>query len=603
MGEALTAPELTRRPPANGGLRGRVLGPYRLVTELGAGGMGTVWFAEHVSIGRRVAIKVLHPELSADPEPLARFVREARAVNAIRHPNIVDITDIGEQDGLSFLVMELLEGETLGARLERGNPSVDDAVAIAKQIVLALSAAHGQGIVHRDLKPENIFLCAGDDEELLVKVLDFGIAKLGTDGGFGGGGTRPGLVLGTPLYMSPEQCMGDRSLDGRSDQYSLGVVLYEMLVGAPPFESDSFGRLVVMHSHEAPTPPCEHDPSIPEPVSDVVLRALAKSPSDRFESADALAEALELAIQGEPISPEVAAKLDLERRQGFAVAQKLQAILRRRFAYGRAELPGIPVVVAQCLQMLQDENTDLAKVARSLELDPLVASRLVRVVNSPIYGRRGKIASVQQAVSRLGIKRTRSILLELSVRRVFTSRDPQIRSIFRALWEHCVAVGTLARGLAQHVTDAPPPDVAYLAGLLHDVGKPIVAAFLLDAERALLDSLGESWMADTLWLRVVEQTHHEAGLALARQWDLPETVLSAIEGIEDYDRRQPGSCVNIVRYANALARLEGLDAGQIDRAEAERSAIEGRTVLGISEDLEAQLTSELANIVRSMTAA
>ena len=202
MGNTLP-PERDREPS----LAGRMLGSYRIVTELGAGGMGTVWYAEHVRIGRRVAIKILHPELSADPEPVGRFVREARAVNAIRHPNIVDITDIGDDDDLVYLVMELLEGETLGARLERDEQlPLATTLTMVKQIALALSAAHERGVVHRDLKPENIFLCAHADYPDRVKVLDFGIAKLAGPGVFGRG-TRPGLV------PQPHPGHGDRRAD------------------------------------------------------------------------------------------------------------------------------------------------------------------------------------------------------------------------------------------------------------------------------------------------------------------------------------------------------------------------------------------------------
>ncbi|MEQ8458711.1 MAG: HDOD domain-containing protein [Sandaracinaceae bacterium] len=597
MGNTLP-PERDREPS----LAGRMLGSYRIVTELGAGGMGTVWYAEHVRIGRRVAIKILHPELSADPEPVGRFVREARAVNAIRHPNIVDITDIGDDDDLVYLVMELLEGETLGARLERDEQlPLATTLTMVKQIALALSAAHERGVVHRDLKPENIFLCAHADYPDRVKVLDFGIAKLAGPGVFGRG-TRPGLVLGTPTYMSPEQCMGDGEIDARSDQYALGVVTYEMLTGLPPFESDSFGRLVVMHSTEAPAPLMKHVPEMPVAVSDVVLRALSKRPEDRYEDVRAFTDALEEAASGKAAPAQsFSGKREMERRQSVVVGRELTKILRRRLAYGRAQLPGIPAVVSVCLQELDDPEADLGKVAALIERDPLVSSKLLRVVNSPAFGGRGRISSIRQAVSRIGIKRTRSILLELSVRQVFTSRDPRIRSIFRKLWEHCLAVGTLARGIAQHVEDGPEPDVAYLGGLLHDVGKPIVAAYLLDAERNLMEALGESWMADTVWLGIVEQFHREAGKALAKEWDLPPPVARSIEQSERFDHSEPRCLANLVCYANALVRIEGIDVGNIDYPEAHALALEGRGCFDVPEELEADLLSDLGEHVRALT--
>jgi serine/threonine-protein kinase len=206
-----------------GSLTGHVLGSYRLVTELGQGGMGTVYYAEHVSLPRRAAVKILGADIARDPVLVERFFDEARAANRIRHPGIVDVFDLGTAHGLHFLVMEFLEGETLGARLERVKRlSPRDVVELFDDVADALAAAHERGIVHRDLKPENIFLAHGAAGEV-VKVLDFGIAKL--IGHADVRRTSAGLVLGTPAYMSPEQCVGAADLDGRSDIYSLGVVI------------------------------------------------------------------------------------------------------------------------------------------------------------------------------------------------------------------------------------------------------------------------------------------------------------------------------------------------------------------------------------------
>jgi putative nucleotidyltransferase with HDIG domain len=581
-------------------LTGRTLGAYRVVTELGEGGMGTVWFGEHQRIGRRVAIKVLHPHLSSQPEPVARFVREARAVNEIRHPNIVEVTDFGEKDGLIYLVMELLEGETLGARLERqGRLSLATALHVARQIALALSAAHERGVVHRDLKPENVFLCAHDDYPDHVKVLDFGIAKLaaGASPGLGDERTRPGLILGTPTYMSPEQCAGDRDVDHRSDQYSLALVLYEMLTGAPPF-TGSVGEVLASHAREIPVPARERDAAIPEGVSRALARALAKAPDRRFSTVKELVAALSAPPSERPPSPTPAepaseARRAVERRQSAAVGHELAGILRRRFAHDRVELPSIPGVASECLRMLEHEDADLGAVARTLERDPLLVSRVMRIVNSASLGGRGAIDSVPRAVSRLGIKRIRAILREQSVRHVFRSRDAKIRRTFQQLWEHCVAVGTLARGVAQRIERAPDPDLAYLAGLLHDVGKPIVGTYLLDAERQLLDSLGKSWMAESVWLQVVESSHRVAGLSLARRWDMPAEIVALMEREERYYPAEGASCGNLVRYANALARVEGIDAGRIDVEEALETLLEGREVLGVDEGLEEELTRRL----------
>jgi serine/threonine-protein kinase len=221
--------------------------------------MGAVYLAVHPGIGRKAAVKVLHPELARDRDIVTRFLNEARAANAIRHPGIVEIFDSGTLDsGAPYIVMELLEGESLTSRLLRGRLPLDQCLEIARQAAAALGAAHAQGIVHRDLKPDNLFLVpdALEPERERVKVLDFGIAKL-NPGSIGAGSvrTRTGAVLGTPVYMSPEQCRGTREIDRRADVYALGVILYEMVCGRPPFYSEGFGELAHLHISEPPPPP------------------------------------------------------------------------------------------------------------------------------------------------------------------------------------------------------------------------------------------------------------------------------------------------------------------------------------------------------------
>lgn len=251
--------------------------------------MGAVYLAEHPEIGRRVAIKVLRPELIKDPQLLLRFLNEARAANAIRHPNIIEILDSGTtNDGTPYLVMELLEGEVLSGRIRRlGRLPVADVMEFSYQVASALAAAHGKGIIHRDLKPDNLFIVAdpSDASRERMKVLDFGIAKLQIYPTGGGMQTRTGTLMGTPVYMSPEQCLGTKTIDARSDIYALGIIIYEMLSGAPPFLSEGFGELVNMHLNMRPLPLRQLDPTIPQGLSDAVAKALEKSPEARQRSA------------------------------------------------------------------------------------------------------------------------------------------------------------------------------------------------------------------------------------------------------------------------------------------------------------------------------
>src|SRR5215470_4324272 len=228
---------------------GETLGGYRITSKIGEGGMGVVYEAEHLMIGRRAAIKCLLPELSANAEACGRFFIEARAAALISHPSLVDIYDSGHtESGSAYIIMEFLDGEDLGTHLRReGKMDLRMTVAVCRQVASALGAVHQKGIVHRDLKPDNLFLVRtpGNAKVFRVKVLDFGIAKLtGPENKDLSVKTRTGSVLGTPSYMSPEQCRGHGKVDWRSDVYSLGCIMYEMLVGHPPFQGSGYGEVL-----------------------------------------------------------------------------------------------------------------------------------------------------------------------------------------------------------------------------------------------------------------------------------------------------------------------------------------------------------------------
>ncbi|HEY8432683.1 MAG TPA: serine/threonine-protein kinase, partial [Sandaracinaceae bacterium] len=235
-------------------LVGRTLaGTYRIDALLGAGGMGAVYAATHVRTGRPYAVKVLLPEVAARPGALARFRREAEAIGALGHANIVAIHDFAESDGLAYLVMDRLEGEDLGARIERGPLPLGEAIAIAGQIAAGLAAAHARGIVHRDLKPANVFLARQPGAPERAVLLDFGLAKSVAPEGDLARLTASGVVLGTPQYMSPEQASG-APVDARTDLYSLATILYEMLAGAPPFSAPSVPVLFAKLVSDPPPP-------------------------------------------------------------------------------------------------------------------------------------------------------------------------------------------------------------------------------------------------------------------------------------------------------------------------------------------------------------
>ncbi len=257
---------------------GSPVGEYEIQTQIGEGAMGTVYSAVHPLIGKTVAIKVLKPELCANQASIDRFVQEAQAVNRIGHPNIVDVFSLGElPDGRAYFVMEWLRGEDLKARLSRGPLSVDDTCEVLTSIAFALEAAHGKDVVHRDLKPDNVFLHQVDNGPILVKLLDFGIAKLMREKAMEK--TQTGNMLGTPRYISPEQARGV-DVTHRADIYSLGVMAYEMLSGRPPFTGETGMDLVVKHLNEAP-PPLSQFARVPRPLERCIMSMLAKDPAER----------------------------------------------------------------------------------------------------------------------------------------------------------------------------------------------------------------------------------------------------------------------------------------------------------------------------------
>ena len=266
---------------------GTSVGNYRLDQLIGQGAFGSVYLAIHPNIQRKIAVKVLDKH---QPDVIKRFMAEARAASSINHPNIIEIFDQGEtEDGHFYYYMEALEGEDLERIVQRqvrkhGRMSPTEAAPYIQQVCSALHAAHGQGIVHRDLKPENIFLVGGEGG--VVKVLDFGIAKLLEAEAGEGGGTKTGMIMGTPLYMAPEQCAGRvRDISARSDIYSIGVMIYYCLGGRHPFKSDAYTQILMDHINEPPPPLGDLEPSLPGDLVDLVMSCLAKDPAERPQTA------------------------------------------------------------------------------------------------------------------------------------------------------------------------------------------------------------------------------------------------------------------------------------------------------------------------------
>lgn len=277
-----------------------VSGKYRIDRVIGRGGMGAVYQATNTAIGKRVALKFLDAEAARDLDAVTRFQREAEAASAVESAHIVHIFDSGTaEDARPFLVMELLSGEDLRARLRReGTIPLEEVVHIAGQVLRALSRAHAAGIVHRDLKPDNIFLCQRDDDPMFVKIVDFGISKVSRKTVTADTLTRRGVVLGTAFYMSPEQAQAFRDIDGRTDLYSLGAIMYEALAGRPPHVGSAYEAVLIDICTKDAEDVRKHARDVPEAIAAMIAKALERDRAGRYQTATEMYDALAAAAPG-----------------------------------------------------------------------------------------------------------------------------------------------------------------------------------------------------------------------------------------------------------------------------------------------------------------
>ncbi len=613
-------------------LIGQSVGSYVITSLLGEGGMGKVYLARHSLIGRKAAVKILNPDIASDEESVSRFFTEARLVNDIRHPNIVEITDFGQFSSYYCIVMELLEGETLAARLQRSR-TLDEATAVRifRQVTSALGAAHEQGMVHRDVKPENIFLRNHPDYPDFVKVLDFGIAKLLGGNSLVGHHTKTGTVIGTPAYMSPEQCLGEASLDLRSDIYSLGVVLYEALTGRQPFVGDTLGRLIVCHVSEAPVPPSTVNPHVSGGMSAVVMRALAKLPRDRFASMKELREALEIApvrapavnvvngrhrpitrpIPMDPRAPpspppltaatrgagpasmpapagrasEDNATVDIDAVDtAHQQAVKLVSLVLERFSTGRVELPAMSEVTERCLELLRRSNLGFTEVAKTISQVPHLRSRVMRLANSAAFPSLMPATTLDMAIARLGTEGMHDALVEFAARDVLEGRQPtRVKETLRRIWPQSIGAGLIAGNLCEILARDSEGTFAYLAGMLHNVGKPVVGALLIEIEQQMMRAGERQPIAEAVWIATIEASHRQFGAAIVRKWRLAHPIAEAIETSGEFDVARPRALSNVVRFAVALAQRLGLTIGPSNPTHAEEACARGRGLLEIDD--------------------
>jgi eukaryotic-like serine/threonine-protein kinase len=283
----LTPPPTATTPPIDGT---RQIGKYRIKSELGRGGMGAVYLAEQMGLGREVAIKELIPSAAADPTALARFMQEAQVMARTSHPNLVQVHDFEQIGEANYIVLEFVRGKSLRDWVNQAAIPLPQTFAVMHGVLQALDYAHKRSIVHRDMKPENVLL----SDEGAVKVADFGIARLTDDSGAGSTATKTGTTVGTPQYMSPEQVASSK-VDGRSDLYSAGIMFYELVVGQPPFtasEADGPFTLMAKHVQAPPKPPSVHKPGLDLRLEEVILKSLSKRPEERYQTGQEFDDAM-----------------------------------------------------------------------------------------------------------------------------------------------------------------------------------------------------------------------------------------------------------------------------------------------------------------------
>ena len=600
---------------------GSTVGHYRILAPLGEGGMGAVFLAEHDVIGRKAAIKVLHPLVAKDDEAVSRFFMEARTVNQIRHPNIVEVTDFGTENGQPFIVMEYLEGETLSSRLNReGKFEPLGAVHVVRQIASALGAAHDRGVVHRDLKPGNIMLLNHPDYPDFVKVLDFGIAKLtGAADPNVGHHTRVGVPIGTPAYMSPEQCLGEPDVDQRSDVYSLGVVFYGLLTGRLPFRDGPLGQVILAHVQERPKPPVDVNPRVGHVLSDLVMKTLEKRRQDRFASMKDFRDALDGVVGvgrthtspgGVPVmamGPDVSSPIKVAQVSGAqsytaiglgdaeaqamafpeqatrpicdpspslmqataptkedTLFERLRGIVHERLESDKFSLPRLSAVSEQCLEALRLPGFAFGNAAYLVSPDTMLARKIVRLANSVAFSSVAPAITLEQSIGRLGADGLQKALVEFSAKPIYLSKYERVREAFRRPWYHALAAAMIAEKLCETLELKPQALPLYLACILHDIGKPVVGGFLLSVEEQTAGLRGRRWMTDELWLRIITATWRSVSIAVARAWHMPDTVVSMLNGVGNKHMRDERATSVVLRLALAYAARDGFYLRQAD---------------------------------------
>jgi serine/threonine-protein kinase len=523
-----------------------VSAPGRIIVErfrvdgvLGQGGMGLVLAAQDLVEGRPVALKFLSPAHARRVQSWKRFEREAQVASDLASDHVVRLLDTGrDETGTPFLVLERLVGEDLARWLERfpvGMP-LGQAAGIVSSVCAVMQRAHEAGIVHRDLKPSNLFLARTAAGALQLKVLDFGISKLmDTTPGSLRDLTRVGEVMGSPPYMSPEQLEEARSVDHRTDVWSIGVVLYELLSAEVPFPGHTVPAVfaaISVGSYDAVT---ELRPELPAELDTIISRCLERHAEARYQSMSELAAALAPYAEGTTIPltgslPRRSFATD-ETAPGGSTGQakstenRILETLAAKFSAANYRPPRLPAAAIRLFQLTRSPNASVQEMVRTVEAEPMLAAELLRLAQSATFGASG-LRTLEDAIVRIGFQRATELFMEIALStKVFRARA--FNGPLESLRKHSVATASLARLVSRET--AIYDEHAYLCGLLHDVGG--VAALIALSDATLSEPLPDF---SVVW-SAVQRIHAEASALLARLWNLPDEIRLVIEHHHDLE--------------------------------------------------------------------
>ena len=517
------------------------IGRFRVGRKLGAGGQGTVYLCLDPELQRRVAIKVLNQSTAGEEQG---FLREARAISQIQHPNIVSIFDVGKQQGRPFLVFEYVEGELLSQRLESQERDIQRMLDTFVAMLSGVDQVHQRGIVHRDLKPSNVII--GKDGH--PKIMDFGISRM-----LSSQKAKSEQLIGTPRYMAPEY-IANGSIDARADVFALGAILFEMLTHRKAFDGTTRQALLANIQKQEVAAPSEYNPGVDEGLDAIVLKALEKEPAARFLNAGEMLSAL-LAYR----------ELSVNDTGGGSSTKGTIEFLMRRMQH-KSDFPVLSESIRSLNRLTRSEEEDISHLASVIIRDFALTNKILKVVNSAYYSRfAGKIGSVSRAIVVLGIKTIRSIAASL----IFFEHLHNRSQASRLKEEICSAVfsATLAKETA---VDARLGDVegSFLCGMLHNLGRILVAYYLTDESEEVERLIKQQGLApEAAQKRVLGMSFEQIGIAIAKQWNFPDDIT---RGMVKVDPKSPGNLKQpdvkirlISSFANEAATAIG-EAGPDD---------------------------------------